>query len=189
MALADDIEIWKPVQGYEGLYEISSHGRLKSLARIINPGRKRSRFKPEKILKWCNSQGYLATYLSVDNGKKFVRAHVLMMQAFTPNPENKPEVNHKNGIRNDNRLDNLEWCTHSENIQHSYQVLKRVSQKGVNNGNCKLTEVDVLNIFQKRREGGSFRGIAKVFNVSKTHIQHIIHGKLWKNLETQTRWL
>ena len=104
-------EIWKDVEGYEGIYSISSTGRIKSLERIDSAGRKRQ----EKLLKpYTNKKGYLRINL---NNEKFL-VHRLVAQAFIPNPENKPQVNHINTVRGDNRVENLEWCTNEENCNN-----------------------------------------------------------------------
>ena len=92
-------EIWKPIEGYEGLYEISSYGRVKSLRRNII-------LIPKKEL-----TGYLRCNLYLNKNMKTVSIHRLVAQAFIPNPDNLPQVNHKDEDKSNNRVDNLEWCT------------------------------------------------------------------------------
>jgi hypothetical protein len=122
----DQNEIWKPVNGFEGRYEISNFGRLKSLPkwnknRLSGYLRKEAFLKPKK-----GAKGYMHYELSDGNGlsKTFKRSRLVAMH-FIPNPENKEQVNHKDGIRSNDHYQNLEWNTQAENIQHSYDKLGR----------------------------------------------------------------
>ena len=98
-------EIWCDIDGYEGLYQISNKGRVKSLYK-----------GSERILKlWDNGRGYLRVYLTKENTSKYIRVHRLVARAFIPNPENKPQVNHKDENKLNNCVENLEWSTAKEN--------------------------------------------------------------------------
>lgn len=111
-------EVWKDIKGYEGLYQVSSLGRIKSLERITK-GRIRY-YKKEKILKnHIGQDGYFKTYLYKLGKVKTCRINRLVAETFIPNPENKPEVNHINEVKTDNRVENLEWTTRKENSLHS----------------------------------------------------------------------
>ncbi len=124
------MEIWKTINGYSN-YQVSSLGRVKSLSRV-KTGRnkfKKILFKTkDKVLKnTLLNTGYLQTNIYSDLGvpKKF-SVHRLVGIYFIPNPDNKTMINHKDGVRNNNSLENLEWCTLSENIKHAYDILGAV---------------------------------------------------------------
>ena len=121
------MEKWKDIAGYEGLYQISNMGRVKSLERYQqNHGALQHR--PETIKKpterKCKdgAQGYLALVLYKDNIGKNCYIHRLVAEAFIPNPQNKETVNHINGDKHDNRVENLEWSTYTENNHHAIQT-------------------------------------------------------------------
>lgn len=121
-------EIWKPIKGYEGIYEVSNLGRVKRLARdIVQPNPNPSckgvcvQHIDECILKSRpNKNGYPLILLrgAVDGKRRGFSVHRLVATAFIPNPDNLPQVNHKNEIRNDNRVENLEWCTNYYNMHY-----------------------------------------------------------------------
>ena len=101
------IEEWRPVVGYEGLYEVSSYGRVKSLCKYDS----RNRFRDERILKLCADRlGYLKVGLCSNDKKKKYLVHRLVAQAFIPNPNNLPIINHKDENPSNDNVDNLEWC-------------------------------------------------------------------------------
>lgn len=115
-------EIWKDIQGYEGLYQISNMGRVKSLERTRNmnlPGHKKPAPVRERILKFGQSQGYQAVTLAKCGVNRKIRVHKLVALAFVPNPDRKPEINHKDGNKHNNIAENLEWVTPKENIRHA----------------------------------------------------------------------
>ena len=112
-------EIWKDIQNYEGSYQVSNYGRVKSLSRVDSRGNKRN----EKILKGRkNRQGYYDVALCKNGKQKFCRINRLVAQAFIPNPENKPFVDHINAIKTDNRVENLRWCTYTENAKFKEEL-------------------------------------------------------------------
>lgn len=123
-------EIWKDIEGYEGLYQVSNLGRIKSLKRKNNYGR----YVKERIRKVVsNKDGYLCVTLSDKGRQKTFTVHGLVAKAFICKTLENVEVNHKNGIKTDNRKENLEWITHKANVQHTYLNLNRravVSEKG-----------------------------------------------------------
>lgn len=109
------METWKDIEGYEGFYQVSDQGRVKSLVR-------KNRIK-EKLLKTTPSgRGYPMVALCRDGTQAYLTIHRLVATAFIPNPENKECINHKNGIKTDNRVENLEWATYRENNQHAWNT-------------------------------------------------------------------
>ena len=109
-------EIWKDVAGYEGLYQVSNQGRVKSLERKVKHWRGGERIQKERILKpYINRYGYLLVVLCAGGKQKTLNVHRLVCEAFHENPDNKPQVNHINEDKADNRACNLEWTTAMEN--------------------------------------------------------------------------
>lgn len=117
-------EIWKEIENSKGAYFISNLGRVMSKVKVI-----KGRLYPAIIFKQQDKEGYRKVPLSINKLRKNIYVHRLVAQAFIPNPKNKPQVNHINGIRNDNRVENLEWVTGDENYLHSVLVLKKNTLK------------------------------------------------------------
>lgn len=118
--MIDKNEIWKPVIGYEELYQVSNLGNVKSL-NYKKTGK-------EKLLKFTlTHKGYLMASLTKDHKTKKLFVHRLVAKSFIPNPENKPFVNHINEIKTDNKSKNLEWCTHEYNVNYGSRN-KRISE-------------------------------------------------------------
>ena len=109
-------EIWRPVVGYEGLYEVSSYGKVRSLDRYVIDSLENKRFYKGKVLSpGIRPDGYLFVILSCNGKSKTINVHRLVAQAFIPNFDNLPMVNHKNEDKSNNRVDNLEWCNSKYN--------------------------------------------------------------------------
>jgi hypothetical protein len=115
------LEEWRDIPGYEGRYQVSSLGRVKSLARVVPNLRYGSQNRNERIMKQCkcSKKGYLKLGLQLNGKQKLFSVHRLVARAFIPNPNNKSQVNHLNG-KNDNSVGSLEWATQSENMKHAY---------------------------------------------------------------------
>lgn len=167
-------EVWKPVVGYEGLYDVSNLGRVKSFNRNGN-NRNTDLIRIQRI----NQFGYLAFSLTKNNKKKLFQSHRLVAISFIENTENKSQVNHKNGIKTDNSVENLEWNTPSENCLHSYYVLNNKSgvikaQKKAYEVNTIFKENEIKEVLLKRANGLSAIEIAKEYNVHRLTISGLI---------------
>ena len=123
-------EIWKDIKGHKGLYQISNQGRVKSLSRTVMRKNGIALSVRERILQVVvGNHGYSEVNLSVEGAGKTKRVARLVALHFIPNPENKRTVNHKNGIKTDNRAKKLEWMTDSENNLHAFKKLGRKAGK------------------------------------------------------------
>lgn len=158
-----------PINGFTD-YIISDTGIVKSLKsgkeHIMSPS--------------AHPQGYRYISLSKNGQKWATSVHRLVCNHFIPNPENKPEVNHKNGIKSDNRVENLEWCTASENTQHSFDIGLNKGHSGASNAGAKLTLHDVRTIRKRLKDGEMHKSIARDYSVSRVAITNINRGHTWK---------
>lgn len=167
------LEIWKDIKDYEGLYQVSNLGRVKSLAN-------RSNHKKELILKQHKYKGYYKVNLCKNGKRKLCSVHRLVAEAFIQNPENLPCVNHKDENKLNNCIENLEWCTHGYNNSYGTRlerVFKKLSKK--------VLQYDLNGNFIK--EYSSVSEAAKYVNGSAANICSVIsgryryaYGSLWK---------
>ncbi len=178
------VEVWKNVIGYEGLYQISNLGRIKSLSRYVkNRLGTGYSLKSEKFLKLAINYGYHYIGLHKNNKIKMFRVHRLVAIHFIPNPDSLPQINHINGIKTDNSVSNLEWCTAKQNTRHAHDNGLANPLKGVNCNLHILTEKQVLEIRSKyiKNVYGCNR-LAKDFNTDSVNIWHIVTRKTWKHI-------
>lgn len=183
--MIDYEEIWKPVQGWESLYEVSNKGKVKGLDRLVQHSTAGSMFVRKGTMLTegtLTGAGYLVVTLSHGKNIKFVKkVHQLVAQVFITNPDNKMFVNHKDGNKQNNNDWNLEWSTIDENNDHAIETGLN-NQTGINNGNVKLTEADVLMIRRLINSGISQYSLARTYNVSQFCISAIKTGKSWSHL-------
>ena len=170
-------EVWRDVAGFEGTYQVSNKGRIKS----FHYGR-------EKILSpFERSDGYLSVWLQLNKSKQYFTVHRLVAETFIQNPENLPVVNHIDGNKQNNCVENLEWVTHSDNEKHAYKIgLMKVGvhmRGGVGNCNAKFTAEQIRFIRKNYKPRDSEFGqmaLAKKFGVHRDTIQKIIQGETYR---------
>lgn len=176
-------EIWKETK-YKN-YFVSNKGRVKSIDRMLPPDamHPKGQFKKGKTLTpHDNGHGYLTVMLTIKTAtQKRPYIHRLVAETFIPNPQNKKQINHKNGIKSDNSVKNLEWATRSENVKHSYDVLKR--QRGGKPCKC----INTGKIYSSTYEAGREIGI------KGERIQYAIKsggfckGSRWEYIKTKEK--
>lgn len=173
------VERWLPVVGWEGTYEVSDLGRIRRIA--AGRGAVAGRVMGQPL-----TNGYPAVKLRLNGREGRHLVHRLVAVAFLgPEPFAGAQVNHKDGRRDNNRADNLEWVSCSDNHVHAYRVLGRaaVSVKGSRAGRAKLSEEQVLEIRRRYTAGeGSQQTIADDFGVSQSLVTRIVRGKNWNHI-------
>lgn len=170
------MEIWKDIEGYEGLYQISSLGNVKSLSRMLKHNKGGVKVKRETILKHQLTSGYPSVCLYNGNRVKQAHIHRLLAIAFIPNPDNKPEVNHINGIKKDFRIENLEWCTVSENIKHAWNT---GLSKAWNKGSGKRSSEEIrIKVKELRSKGITQYRIAEIVSINQSEVSRILNNKI-----------
>lgn len=182
------MEIWKPITGYEGYYEVSSHGRVRSVPRLyskrVRGGILASRLVGGQVLKPSRNGKYLTVSLHGQNGRKTHAVHKLVALEFVPNPDHLPQVNHKDEDKWNNRVDNLEWCTSSYNTTYgTIRERKSIKLSGESNPRSRLTTTDVRMIRERAAHGESYDTLAVEFGVTRDTIYQIVTRRRWSNVE------
>lgn len=161
-------EEWREIPETNGLYEVSNCGRVRSWART----------KPVILKGYLDKDGYRLVRLCVEGQRKGVGVHRLVLLAFVGDSD--LQGNHLNGIKDDNRLDNLEYATQSRNIQHAMTTLGHF--KGEKNSGAKLVAAQVVEMRRLRSEGVPVRQLAEQFSVSRSLVDAICNGQYWTGL-------
>jgi hypothetical protein len=171
-------ERWLPVFGYENYYEVSNLGQVRSTADRHNT------FMGRLLKLTVGRKGYLTVNFCVNDKRSTRRVARMVANAFIPNPDNKPEVNHKDGVKSNNCVSNLEWTTSSENSQHAYDTGLQAKPLGELNTQAKLTTNQVIEIRKRyKSENISMQKLGSEYGINLSTTYNIITGKLWKHLQ------
>lgn len=181
-------EKWKSIAGYEGLYEVSNLGRVRSMPRTEAFLKKSNgqiatlcvRQRKEKILKAGQRGGYLSVVLSKNGTTHNALVHRLVAQAFIPNSDNKPQVNHIEQPKTDNSVGNLEWATPAEDGQH--RVAHDLRPNGSRLPQTKLTEEQVVEMRDFRAQGWLLRELSAKYDVAESTVSAVVRGRFWKQV-------
>lgn len=168
--IVNPVEVWK-VYPHNDKYEVSNVGRVRR-ARDLMGGHKRGGLLGLRRV----SGEYIQTCLYKDKKRNFIRIHKLVLETFVSDRPRGMECHHKDGVKSNNKLSNLEWITHSENC-----LLRNI--RGEKHGRAKLTEDNIFEIEKLRQSGWEKREIAKKFKVTRQNISRIINGETWKHLK------
>ena len=171
-------EIWKDIKNYEGRYQISNFGNVRSVTRTVLKRGKYATIKGRVLSLNYKSNGYVYIELSKNSKKKTFRVHRLVAEAFLENKDSKKQVNHKDLNKNNNIVDNLEWSTQSENMNHAYK--NGACRNEEKHHKARLKKQDIIKIRILLNQGLKQRDIAEKFNVSQYTIWAIHNKKTWK---------
>lgn len=176
-------ELWRPVPGLDGFYEVSTFGRVRSKDRIIRTKNGPRLVKGRVRALHSGSERYMSCHIWVNGNRKSPKVHILVCRSFLgEKPSVEHEVNHKDGNRSNNHLENLEWCTPSQNMVHAFHVLRRKGpppSNGENNQSAKLSITQVNEIRLAFKMGVRTVTIASNFGISPTHARRIRSGVYW----------
>lgn len=176
-----DNDLLKPIEGYEDQYSITNDGRIWSHEKIV--GRK-NKSKGKKLSKWLKptiNKGYLVICLVKNKKRKMFFVHRLVAQAYIPNPNNKPHINHLSGIKTNNHVSNLEWVIPLENSQHATinGLMNGVQRFGENNFSAKLTWEQVNEIRNNHNNESHKNKVWEKYGIGRTQYYNILNNWAW----------
>ncbi len=174
------MEVYKDIVGFNGFYQVSNWGKVKSLSRIVNHAKKGTQEVKERILKFDLRSGYPSVTFYKDKKSSRFTVHHLVMLAFIGERPIGFDINHKDGDKTNNHLSNLEYCTRSKNIQHAFS--KGLKPIGQNHHKTTLTTKEVISIYELKHKGMTQKIVSEKYGVDRTTIGNIWRGKTWSNV-------
>lgn len=183
------MEEWVAIEDYVGLYEVSNMGRVRSVARKITYSDGRIYNYPSKILSvnFCGKYKLPYVHLYRDSKRESRLLHRVVAKAFIPNPDNKTDVNHIDGNRENNAAFNLEWTTRLENMQHGFKT-GLINNTGIKHGNNIYSEEQIQEVVNMIFLGYKQSEISTKTGVKVGTIQAIRQGKQWTHIKPQYEW-
>lgn len=167
---------WRQLNSFPD-YSVSSCGNVRR-----NAGSPKC--ASNRVLKQSSyHNGYRRVSICSQGKARYCLVHRLIAEAFIPNPHSKPQVNHRDGDRTNNRVENLEWATNAENNQHAFKVLGRSVVRGSANGKAKLSEKTVYKIKKRIKEGARNKELIAEFGVTNCDASLIRHERIWKHVK------
>lgn len=180
-------DIFYDVPGYEGFYQITKSGIIKSLPKLLKAKLGSTALRKEKNLRGnLGKNGYRITCFTKDGIKKYLKVHRLLAITFIPNPDNLPHINHINGIKTDNNLENLEWITLENNAHHAREIGLYRGLNGEQNTMAILTDEIVKEIYENKCSH-SIKELAQKYKVTRSNITCIRNGNSWSHI-TGKEW-
>ena len=188
-------EIWKNIEEYENYYQVSNYGKVKSLKRIIIRSDNKPYLQKEQLLKpGKTKKGYLQVVLTKEFKTKPCRVHRLVAQAFIPNPNNLPQVNHIDGNKENNNVSNLEWVSNYDNMQHSIKTglrdIKKITNILYESNRRPIIQYDINGNFIKK--WNSIKDVEVQLNIPNQNIikvcqnkRHTAGGYKWEYAQKQ----
>ena len=175
------IEVWKNVVGYEGYYQVSNFGNVRSIDRKDGRG---NRIKGKELKLYKNRNGYLQSALIFNGKVKLMYVHRIVAEAFLCNPKNLKCVNHKDENKTNNSVENLEWCDYKYNNNYGKLTHEFRSEKvsGENHPQSRLTKKQVIQIRDLYEQGHSITNLSQTFGVCRQHVWDIVKKIKWKNI-------
>lgn len=173
---------WRDIVGYGGNYAVSNTGIVRSVARIVARSNGTFQTIRQRDLKQTNDRdGYPSVVLCLCGKLRTRKVHQLVAQAFIENPESLPQVNHEDGVKENNLATNLKWCTLQKNHEHARST-GLIDQKGEKSWNAKVSRDQVLTIVALRKEGKTYKEISETTGCSQANAYKICSGGSWSSV-------